>query len=54
MSILVSALIILLVAGVCIYALQILSPDARLTQLGTLALVIIALVLIVQRSGMLN
>jgi hypothetical protein len=51
MSLLISALIILLVAALCIYALRILSPDAKLTQFGSVAIIIIAIILIIQRSG---
>jgi len=53
MSVLISALVILLIVALCIYALQTLSPDPKLTQIGTLALIIIAIVLICQRAGLI-
>ena len=51
MSLLISALIILLVAVVAVWLLQSVSTDANLTRIGTVVIILIALVAIVQRAG---
>lgn len=51
MSLIVFALVAFIVAALCVYALQIISPDARLTQIGTLVIIVIALLAILNRGG---
>jgi hypothetical protein len=51
-SLLIFALIVLLVVAVCVYGLRMVSPDANLTNIGTLILIIIGVVVIARHAGM--
>jgi len=51
MALLVFALIVLLIVALCIYALQVASPDPKLTKIGTIMLLLIAIVVIAQKAG---
>lgn len=52
MSLLVFALIVLLLVVLAIYILRMVSPDANLTNFGTIILLFIGLVVIAQRAGL--
>jgi hypothetical protein len=53
MSLLIFALVVLLIAVLCVYVLRLLSPDDRLTNIGTIVILIVVVIIIVQRSGVL-
>ncbi len=53
MSLLIYALVVLLIAGVAIMVLRQVSPDANVTNIGTAILLLIALLVIVNRAGVL-
>ena len=52
MSLLIFALVVLLVIALCVILLRRISPDADITNIGTIVLLIIGLVVIARHSGM--
>ena len=52
MALLVFALIVLIVAGLCIYGIDLLPLDPRLSTAAKLLVVIIAILLLAERAGL--
>lgn len=52
MAILVFALILLLIIGLCIYAIDLLPMDPRLRVAAKILLIVIAIILLLNRSGL--
>lgn len=53
MGLLIFALVVLLVTALCIYALRMVSPDSNVTNIGSILLLIIGVVVIANRAGLI-
>jgi len=53
MNLLLNSLLILVVVGLCIWALQEFSPDAKLTRIGSVILILIGVFVIARQAGVL-
>lgn len=52
MSLLLFALVVLLVVALCVTVLRLVSPDANVTNIGTIILLLIGVVVICNKAGL--